>query len=114
VVTTAQKTQRSIVNFNSASTTLLETLSGCPNLLTYDVHRIPCDSGCYKLDVDATCSIEGYKWGIDAIVRDYEGVVVAVSCSQVFSLLNSEVAEALAMQKGLKFAKEVFFLNLIA
>ena len=47
-------------------------------------------------------------------MRDNEGVVVAVSCWQVFSLPDSEVTEALAMWKELEFAKDMCFLNLIA
>jgi len=51
----------------------------------------------YKLNVDAAGPIEGDKSGIGVVVRDNEGVVVATSSWQVFSLLDSEVAEALAM-----------------
>jgi hypothetical protein len=69
---------------------LLETLSGGLNLPIYDVHWTHPDSGCYKLNVDASGSIKGDKWGIDVTARDYEDVVVAVSCCQVFSLLDSE------------------------
>jgi len=47
-------------------------------------------------------------------VRDNEGVVVAASCWQIFSLLDSKVGEALAMRKGLEFAEDMYFLNLIA
>jgi len=54
------------------------------------------------------------KWGIGVIVRDNEGVVAAASCWQVFSLLDSKVAEALSMRKELKFAKDMCFLNLTA
>jgi len=38
VATTVHKAQRSIANFNSANTVLLETLSGGPNLPISDVH----------------------------------------------------------------------------
>ena len=47
------------------------------------------------------------------MVRDNEGVVVGASSWQVFSLPDSEVAEALAMRKGVEFAKDMSFLNLI-
>ena len=47
------------------------------------------------------------------MVRDNECVVVGASSSQVFSLPDSEVAEALAIRKGLEFAKDMSFLNLI-
>lgn len=47
------------------------------------------------------------------VVRDYEGLVVSASCCHVFSLLDSEIAEVLATQKELEFAKDVSFLNLI-
>jgi len=80
VITTVHKAQRSIANFNSANTVLLETLSGGPNLPMYDVHWTPLDNGCYKLNVDAAGPIEGGKWGIGDVVRDYEGIVVAASC----------------------------------
>ncbi|MCI35158.1 hypothetical protein A2U01_0056379, partial [Trifolium medium] len=51
---------------------------------------------------------------IGVVVRDEHGVVVAASCWQVLPLPDSEVAEALAMRKGLEFAKDMSFLNLIA
>jgi hypothetical protein len=70
--------------------------------------------GFYNLNVDAVGPIEGDKWGIGVVVRDNEGVVVDASSWQVFSLLDSEVAEALAMRNGLEFTKGMCFLNLIA
>ncbi|AES65486.1 hypothetical protein MTR_2g039980 [Medicago truncatula] len=76
---TVQKVQRSIVNFKSVSTVLVETLSGGQILLISDVHLTPPFSGFYKLNVDGACSIEGDKWDIDVVVRDDEGVVVAAS-----------------------------------
>ena len=79
-----------------------------------DVHWTPPFSGFYKLNVDAAGPVEGDKWGIGVVVRDYEGVVVGASSWQVSSLPDSEVAEALAMRKGLEFAKDMSFLNLIA
>jgi len=48
------------------------------------------------------------------VVRDNECVVVGASSWQVFSLPDSEVVEALTMRKGLEFAKDMSFLNLIA
>jgi hypothetical protein len=48
------------------------------------------------------------------VVRDNQGVVVGASCWQVFSSPDSEVAEALAMRKGLEFEKDMSSLNLIA
>lgn len=47
------------------------------------------------------------------MMRDVDGVVVAASCWQVLSLSDSEIAEALTMMKSFKFAKDVFFLDLI-
>jgi hypothetical protein len=114
VTVIVQKTQRSIVNFKSANTTLLEALSRCPNLPISDVHWTPPISGFYKLNVDAAGLIEEGKRGIGVVVRDNEGVVLAASCWQVFSLPYSEVAEALTMQKGLEFTKDMCFMNLIA
>ena len=102
------------MNFKSASTMLVKTLSGGPVLPISYVHWTPPVSGFYKLNVDTTSPIEGDKWGIDAVVRDNEGVVVDGSSWRVFSLPDSEVTKVLAMRKGLKFAKDMSFLNLIA
>lgn len=44
-------------------------------------------SGFYKLNVDAVSLIKGGKLGIDVAVRDNDGVVVGVSCWQIFSLI---------------------------
>ena len=109
VVATIQKAQRSIVNFKSVGTVLVETLSGDPILQISDVHWTHPFSGFYKLNVDATCLIEGDKWGICVVVRDNEVVVIGASSWQVFSLPDSEAAEALAMRKGLEFAKDMCF-----
>jgi len=114
VTVIVQKAQRSIVNFKSASTVLLEALSWGPILPISDVHWTPPFSGFYKLNVDAAGPLEEGKWDIGVVVRHNEGVVVAASCWQIFSLLDSEVAEALAMRKGLEFAKDMCFINLIA
>ena len=53
-----QKAQRSIVNFKSANTVLLEALSGGPILPVSDVHWTPPFSGFYKVNVDVTSPIE--------------------------------------------------------
>jgi hypothetical protein len=79
VATTVQKTQRSIVNFKSDSTMLVETLSGGPILSTFDVRWTPRFGGFYMFNVDATCLIEEGRWGIGVVERDNEGVVVAAS-----------------------------------
>jgi len=92
VAFTVQKAQRSIVNFKSASSVLVERLSGGPILPISDVHWTPPFSGFYRLNADAAGSIEGDKWGIGVVVRDNEGVVVGASFWQVFSLPDSEVA----------------------
>jgi hypothetical protein len=92
---------------------LVETISGGPILPICDVHWTSPFSGFYKLNVDATSLIEEDKWGIGVVARDNEGVVVVASSWQVFSLPDSEVAKALAMRKGLKFAKDICFLNLL-
>jgi len=55
------ETQRSIVNLKSASTVLIETLSGGPILPISDVHWTPPFNGFYKLNVDAAGPIEGDK-----------------------------------------------------
>jgi len=114
VAVIVQKAQRFIGNFKNASTVLVETLSGGPILPISDVHWTPLFSGFYKLNVDAARPIEGDKWGIGVVVKDNEGVVVGVSSWRIFSLPDSEVAEALAMRNGLEFVKDMPFLNLIA
>lgn len=114
MTTIVQKAQRSIVNFKNASTVLLEALSGGPILPISDVHWTPPFSGFYKLNVDATCSIEEGKWGIGVVVRDNEDGVVVASCWQLFSLPYTDVGEALAMRNDLEFAKYMSFMNLIA
>ena len=48
------------------------------------------------------------------MVRDNKGAVVGASSWQVFSLSDSEFVEALAMRKGLEFAKDMSFFILIA
>jgi len=58
VAATVQKAHKSIVNFKSASTVLVETLSGGPILPISDVHWTPPFSGFYKLNVDAAGPIE--------------------------------------------------------
>jgi hypothetical protein len=42
-------------------------------------------------------------------VRDNEGVVIAASCWQVFSLSDSKVAKALAMRESSEFGNNWFF-----
>jgi len=59
-VATIRKTERSIVNFKSASTVLVETLNGGPILSIYYVLWTSF-SGFYKFNVDAACLIEGDK-----------------------------------------------------
>ncbi|AES87498.1 hypothetical protein MTR_4g028260 [Medicago truncatula] len=58
-VATVTKAQSSIVNFKSASTTMIETLSGGPILSISDVHLTPPFRGFYKLNVDAACPMDG-------------------------------------------------------
>ncbi|PNX88593.1 hypothetical protein L195_g044699 [Trifolium pratense] len=78
-----------------------------------DVHWTTPPGGYYDLNVDAAGPIERCRWGFGVVVRDEYGVVVAASCWQVLSLSNSEVKEAVAMRKGLEFAKDMSFLNVI-
>ena len=60
-VASIQKAQRSIENFKSVSTVLVETLSGGPILPISDVHWTPPFNGFYQLNVDAAGPIEGDK-----------------------------------------------------
>jgi len=83
VAATIQKAQRSIMNFKSVSTVLVDTLSGGPILPIYDVHWTPPFSGFYKFNVDAASPIKGDKWSI-GVVGDNGGVVVGASSWQVF------------------------------
>jgi len=79
VAASVQKAQKSIVNFKSASTMLLETLSGDPILPISNVHWAPPFSCFYKRNVDATCPKKRANWGIGSMVRDNECVFVAAS-----------------------------------
>jgi len=78
-VATIQKAQKSIVNFKSASTVVIETLSGGPILSIFDVHWTPLFSGFYKLNVDVVGPMDGGKWSVGVVARDNEGVVLASS-----------------------------------
>ena len=49
-----------------------------------------------------------------AIVRDFGGVGVAVTCWKTLTLPNSDIAEAMTMKKGVEFAKDMLFLYLIS
>jgi len=52
-------------------------------------------------------------WGLSAIVRDSEGVLVAAACWKTTILQNSDMVEAMAMKNGVEFANDMLFLNLI-
>lgn len=70
--------------------------------------------GCYKLNVDAAGPSADRNWGLAAIIRDVEGVVLAVACWYMPILTDSNVAEALALMKGIEFSKDMLFLHLCA
>lgn len=70
--------------------------------------------GCYKLNVDAAGPSADRNWGLAAIIRDVEGVVLAVACWYMPILTDSNVAEALALMKGIEFSKNMLFLHLCA
>jgi ribonuclease HI len=66
------------------------------------------------MNVDAAGPSDDGKWGLAAVIRDDQGFVSAASCWCLPILPDSDVAEAMAMLKGLKFAKELLFLNIQA
>lgn len=67
----------------------------------------------FKMNVDPAGPNSDGKWGLAAVIRDTEGVVVAAKCWCILTLPDSDVAEGLALLKGLEFAKDMVFLKLI-
>lgn len=57
---------------------------------------------------------ENEKWGLSAVIRDADGSVAAAGCWYMPILPDSDVAEAMALLKGLQFAKDLLFLNVQA
>jgi len=66
------------------------------------------------LNVDAAGPLDDGNWGLATIIRDVEGVVLAAACWYMPILIDSKVAEALALVKGIEFAKDTLFLQLCA
>jgi len=51
---------------------------------------------------------------MSAVIRDSNGLVAAATCCKRLVLLDSDITEAMALKLGLEFARDMFFLNLIA
>jgi len=83
-------------------------------VLQSDIRWCTPQPGCYKLNVDAAGPLDDGNWGLAAIIRDVEGVVLASTCWYMLILIDSNVAEALALVKGIEFAKDTLFLQLCA
>jgi ribonuclease HI len=69
-------------------------------------------SDSYKLNVDAAGPNDVGSWGLSAVVRDSDGVVLAAACWYRPTLPDSDTAESMAMLMGLNFAKDLLFLKL--
>ncbi|KAK2649144.1 hypothetical protein Ddye_016633 [Dipteronia dyeriana] len=65
--------------------------------------------GVYKLNADAAVNATGGSIGIDTIIRDSEGFVLAVTAHPIRSSFPPQVAEALAILGGIVLAKDSSF-----
>ncbi|KAK3224581.1 hypothetical protein Dsin_004443 [Dipteronia sinensis] len=66
----------------------------------------PPDPGLYKVNTDAALDVGGRKTGIGLIIRNCFGEVIASSAQPVLAGYSHIVAEALAIFKGLQFARD--------
>jgi len=102
-----------VQQYNSSCEILMQVQNqGCP-IPTSNVRLTVPPPVWYKLNTDAAGQNEDGTWGPSAIVRDSEGVAVAATCWRTPILPNSDMAEAMAMKKGMEFAKYMLFLKVI-
>jgi len=66
------------------------------------------------LNVDAAGPTEDGRWGLLAVIRDSNRVVMAAACWFCPMLHDLDIVEGLAMSLGLNFAKDMIFLNIEA
>ncbi|KAL5806493.1 hypothetical protein ACOSQ4_029226 [Xanthoceras sorbifolium] len=63
--------------------------------------------GWFKINSDAIVDVSKKQIGIGVVIRDGNGLVMAVLAKRHNSLLSMECAEGLAILEGLKFAQEL-------
>ncbi|KAK3187896.1 hypothetical protein Dsin_027457 [Dipteronia sinensis] len=112
---------RNSVVHGAASQTLLEVshwarrflakMYGCKQLKLKvapirDVKWRPPDTGCYKINCDVVVDVEEGFIGIGVAVRDSTGFVMASSSQRITTTYSSQVAETVAITRGLQFAKD--------
>jgi len=66
----------------------------------------------YKLNVDVAGPNAEGNWRLAGVIRGTNGMVVAARCWYTAVLPESNVVEGMALLKGMKFAKDMLFLNL--
>lgn len=91
----------SILNFNNASVLLDHTCSSPTQVPISNVHWSTPINGGYKLNADVAGPDNEGRWGMADIVRDSDEYVVGVVCWCLPLLPNSDIAEYMAMLKGL-------------
>ncbi|KAK3224148.1 hypothetical protein Dsin_011173 [Dipteronia sinensis] len=64
----------------------------------------PPTSGTYKLNIDAALEVQHLPVGLGTVIRDHMGFVMASSAQRVEANFTPQIAEAMAISRGLKFA----------
>ncbi|PNX74930.1 hypothetical protein L195_g030859 [Trifolium pratense] len=65
--------------------------------------------GHYKFNVDVADPSDDGNWGLAAIVKDSNGVVMAAGCWCRPIVPDSDVAEGMTLLLGMEFAKDMLF-----
>ena len=60
----------------------------------------------FKINIDATLNVHGQMSGLGVVIRDCNGQVMASLCSQLGVCYSPEIAEVLAIRRGLRLAME--------
>jgi len=100
--------------YNSAEFQILQMQNQQVPLPNRNIRWCLQTTGSNKLNGDAAGPSENGKWGLSTVIRDADGFVAAAGCWYMPILPDSNVAEALALLKGLQFAKDLLFLNVQA
>jgi hypothetical protein len=100
---------KAIQEFNSVDTMLVQAVMHPITVQISAVRWTPPVGNSFKLNVDVAGQNSDEKWGLATVIRYTEGMVVAEQCWCILALQESDVAEGLAVLKGLEFAKDIFF-----
>jgi len=113
-VTCANQANKNVIIFNQSNAlNLQQQILPIPSPQSNIRWTLP-PAGWYELNVDAAGPTPDGVWGLAAVIRDADGVIAAASCCQKQLFPNSDIAELMALKHGLKFARDMIFLNLIA